>query len=100
MNENYPHPALPEGCEEAILRGMHRIRGGSALRLLGSGTILREVEAAADILASDYDVEADVWAVSSFTELRREAMAVERWNRLHPGEEARTSYVAECLAGD
>jgi pyruvate dehydrogenase E1 component len=79
---------------------MHRLRGGSSIRLLGSGTILREVEAAADILASEYDVEADVWAVSSFTELRREAMAIERWNRLHPGSEARTSYVEECLPGD
>ncbi len=100
MNENYVHDALPEGCEQAILKGMHRIRGGGALRLLGSGTILREVEAAADILASDYDAEADVWAVSSFTELRREAMAAERWNRLHPGEAPRRSYVEECLEGD
>src|SRR3712207_4912272 len=100
MNENYPHPALPEGCEQAILRGMHRIRGGSGLRLLGSGTILREVEAAADVLASDYDVEAGVWAVSSFTVLRRDAMAVERWNRLHPGSERRVSSCEECLTGD
>jgi len=102
MNENYTHPALPEGAEAGILRGMHRIVAppAPALRLLGSGTILREVEAAADILASEYDVEADVWSVTSFTELRREAMGCERWNRLHPGQEPKTSYVEECLPGD
>jgi pyruvate dehydrogenase E1 component len=100
MNENYPHPGLPEGSEQGILRGMHRVRGGSGIRLLGSGTILREVEAAAEILASEHDVEADVWSVTSFTELGRDGMACERWNRLHPGSEARSSYVQECLNGD
>src|SRR5687767_14015820 len=100
MNENYPHPAMPEGAQEGILRGMHRLRGGSGIRLLGSGTILREVEAAAEMLASEYDVEADVWSVTSFTELRRDGMEAERWNRLHPGEEPRVPYVSERLAGD
>src|SRR5688500_11612257 len=82
MNENYAHPPLPEGAEEAILRGIHRISGdgGGALRLLGSGTILREVLAGAELLASDWGVEADVFSVTSFTELRRDAMAAERWN--------------------
>jgi pyruvate dehydrogenase E1 component len=99
MNENYPHPPMPEGSREGILRGLHRVREGSALRLLGSGTILREVEAAADLLASDFGVEAEVWSATSFTELRRDAMAAERWNLLHPGDEPRASWVAQHLGG-
>jgi pyruvate dehydrogenase E1 component len=82
---------------------MHQIRaaagGKPAVRLLGSGTILREVQAAAELLASEFGVEAEVWSATSFTELRRDAMEVERWNRLHPGEEPRVSYVESCLAG-
>jgi pyruvate dehydrogenase E1 component len=104
MNENYRHPALPEGSEQAILRGLHRVResGGKAarIRLLGSGTILREVEEAAALLGSEWGVEAEVWSATSFTELRREAMAAERWNRLHPGETPRVPWVSEALAGD
>ncbi|HEX6390702.1 MAG TPA: pyruvate dehydrogenase (acetyl-transferring), homodimeric type, partial [Solirubrobacteraceae bacterium] len=103
MNENYAHPPLPEGAESSILRGMHRVAGSGdgALRLLGSGTILREVLEGAALLSSDWDVEADVFSVTSFTELRRDAMAVERWNRLHPtSTKARTSFVGETLAGD
>ncbi len=69
------------------------------MQLLGSGTILREVLAGADLLAADYGVQADVWSATSFTELRRDGLAAERWNMLHPGSEPRRSYVAECLAG-
>jgi pyruvate dehydrogenase E1 component len=101
MNENYPHPPMPEGAEEGILRGMHVISEGEGARvqLLGSGTILREVQAAAELLQSDWDVAADVWSVTSFTELRRDGMEVERYNRLHPGEEPRRSFVEQSLAG-
>ena len=91
MNENYQHPAMPEGAEEGILRGMYLLRGRRRRRrkvqLLGSGTILREVLAGAELLRDDFGVEADVWSVPSFTELRREGMEAERWNTLHPGEE-------------
>jgi pyruvate dehydrogenase E1 component len=105
MNENYEHPALPEGAEAGILRGMYLLRPGSGpdsgpvVQLLGSGTILREVLAGADLLAADYSVAADVWRATSFTELRRDGLAAERWNMLHPGEPARRSYVEDCLAG-
>ncbi len=101
MNENYHHPALPEGSEEGILRGMHVIRQaegkGPRVQLLGSGAILREVLAAADILREDYGVGADVWSVTSFTELRRDGLEAERWSRLHPTEEPRLSYVETQL---
>ena len=85
MNENYPHPPLPEGAEEGILRGMHRIRemDGAKVRLLGSGTILREVEAAAELLGQDFEIPAEVWSVTSYTELRRDGLARERERRLH-----------------
>jgi pyruvate dehydrogenase E1 component len=100
MNENYAQPAMPEGAEEGILRGMHVVReaeGGADVQLLGSGTILREVLAGADLLAEDFGVKSDVWSVTSFTELRKDGMEAERHNRLHPGEEARTAYVEEAL---
>jgi pyruvate dehydrogenase E1 component len=101
MNENYPQPAMPDGAAEGIVRGMHRIReadGGAAkLRLLGSGTILREVLAGADLLAADWDVQAEVWSVTSFTELHRDGIAADRWNRLHPTDAPRASYVQESL---
>ncbi|WP_046866305.1 pyruvate dehydrogenase (acetyl-transferring), homodimeric type [Microvirga massiliensis] len=105
MNENYEHPAMPDGAQEGILRGMYLFREGQGpkksprVQLLGSGTILREVIAAADLLAQDFGVAADVWSCPSFTELAREAMAVERWNLLHPTEEARKSHVETCLEG-
>ncbi|MEO8966255.1 MAG: pyruvate dehydrogenase (acetyl-transferring), homodimeric type, partial [Solirubrobacteraceae bacterium] len=105
MNENYPHPAMPSGAQEGILRGIYLLREGKRSRkprvqLLGSGTILREVIAAADLLASDWAVEADVWSVTSFTELRRDGIDVERWNMLHPkAVEPRRAYVSEALAG-
>jgi pyruvate dehydrogenase E1 component len=101
LNENWSHPAMPEGAEEGILRGLYRLRGpdGDAkVRLLGSGAILREVEAAAELLQEDFGVEAEVWSATSFTELAREGMACER-RRLLSGE-APSPYVAECLAGD
>jgi pyruvate dehydrogenase E1 component len=128
MNENYEHPALPEGAEAGILKGMYLLREGVAaggkgraasgkgktaagkgraagsktsgprVQLLGSGTILREVLAAADLLAADYRVTADVWSTPSFTQLRREGLATERWNMLHPTEPPRRSYVETCLA--
>jgi pyruvate dehydrogenase E1 component len=100
MNENYPHPALPEGVEEGILRGMYPLRdSGGKVQLMGSGTILREVEAAADLLESDFGIKADVWSATSFTELRRDGMETERWNLLHPGEEARVPYATSALEG-
>jgi pyruvate dehydrogenase E1 component len=103
MNENYTHPAMPEGAEELILRGMYLLREGSKrskkprVQLLGSGTILREVMAAAELLESDFGVVCDVWSVTSFTELRRDGLEVERWNMLHPTEKPREAYVAQCL---
>ncbi|MCB1054829.1 MAG: pyruvate dehydrogenase (acetyl-transferring), homodimeric type, partial [Acidobacteria bacterium] len=105
LNENYHHPALPEGAEEGILRGLYRLRPSSSKRkkrrvqLMGSGAILREVEAAAEILEADFDVVADVWSATSFVELRRDGLAVDRWNLLHPQSEPRVAYVTEALAG-
>src|SRR5438445_10227368 len=96
---------MPEGVEEGIRRGMFLFSTSDWLpteaplvQLLGSGTILREVIAAADLLAADFGVAADVWSVPSFTELRRDGLAAERWNMLHPTEPPRRSYVEACLA--
>jgi pyruvate dehydrogenase E1 component len=101
MNENYHHPAIPEGAEEGIIKGMYLLREGAdselRVQLLGSGTILREVEAAADLLLEDFGVTADVWSVTSFTELRREGMDCYRWNTLHPDQEQRVPYIQQCL---
>ena len=118
MNENYEQPDLPEGAEEGIRRGLYLFRpatpptpngkrGNSKLpaptrprvQLLGSGTILLEVIAAAALLAADFGVDADIWSAPSFTELRRDGLATERWNRLHPKDTPRLSYVQTCLAG-
>ncbi len=100
MNENYRHPPIPDGAEEGILRGMHRIveTDDAKVRLLGSGTILREVEAAADLLREDWSVPAEVWSVTSFTELRRDGLAREREDRLGGADVAKT-WVEECLGG-
>ena len=105
MNENYQHPVMPEGAEEGILKGMYMLRSmgednAKKVRLLGSGTILREVEAAAQTLHDDYGVSVEIWSVTSFTELARDVQDVERWNLLHPDEAPRQSYAAQCLAGD
>jgi pyruvate dehydrogenase E1 component len=106
MNENYRHPAMPEGAEVGILRGMHLLKEGARppgdgprVQLMGSGTILREVIAAADLLRDDFGVTADIWSVPSFTELRRDGMEADRWNLLHPGSEQRESFVETSLAG-
>jgi pyruvate dehydrogenase E1 component len=104
MNENYVQPPMPDraGIREGILRGMYPLSEGNPkvktrVQLLGSGTILREVEAAAELLKDDFDVSADVWSVTSFTELRRDVLAVERWNMLHPEDEPRVAFVEKCL---
>jgi pyruvate dehydrogenase E1 component len=109
MNENYPHPGLTEageGAEEGILKGLYRLKAApeakaDALRvqLMGSGTILREVLAAQQLLADDFGIAADVWSATSFNELRRDGMACERWNLLHPTAERRKSWVETSLAG-
>lgn len=101
MNENYHHPAMPEGVEEGIIRGLYSFKKGGdnnhRVQLLGSGTILNEVIAAAQLLEEDFSVSADVWSATSFNELGREGLAVERWNRLNPTQEAKIPYVTECL---
>ncbi len=104
MNENYPQPAMPEGSREDILRGMYRLPGkaagkGPRVQLLGSGTILREVIAAAELLSADWGVAADLWSCPSFTELRRDGLEAARWNLLHPTEAPRQCHVEKCLAG-
>ncbi|AMW83313.1 Pyruvate dehydrogenase E1 component [Pseudomonas yamanorum] len=99
MNENYPQPSLPEGVEAAIIKGMYRLSGqpDGKVRLLGSGTLVREAQAAAQLLADDWQIEAEVFSVTSFSELARDAREVERWNRLHPQQPARHSHLAACL---
>jgi pyruvate dehydrogenase E1 component len=102
MNENYPHPAMPEGVQEGILKGMYLFKEGvkktgPRVQLLGSGAILREAIAASSLLAEEFDVTADIWSVTSFTELRRQGLESQRWNMLHPEAEPRTCYVYECL---
>jgi pyruvate dehydrogenase E1 component len=102
MNENYEHPALPQGAEQGILKGMYLLRESKSkaktrVQLLGCGTILREVEAAAELLEKDWGVAADVWSATSFTELRRDGLAADRWNLLHPEAKPKTAFVAEML---
>lgn len=105
MNENYTHPDLPKGSEQAILKGMYLLQDRShqhkekkiPIQLLGSGAILREVIAAAEILQNDYGVAADVWSVTSFNQLRREALSISRWNMLHPNKPAKTAHIENCL---
>ena len=104
MNENYTHPGMPEGAEAGILKGLYLLQDGGAtdglrVQLMGSGTILREVIEAAALLRQDFGVVADVWSATSFNELRRDGMACERWNLLHPSEPRRQSHVETCLAG-
>jgi len=102
MNENYEHPGLPEGAEQGILKGLYlfkdsKLKNKPRVQMLGSGTILREVEAAAALLEKDWGVAADVWSATSFTELRREGLAAERWNLLHPEDKPKQAYVTQCL---
>ncbi len=104
MNENYPHPAMPKDklCEEGILKGMYKIREfnkhkKTKIQFLGSGTILREMIAGAEILQKDYQIDSEVWSVTSFNELRRDGLEVERYNLLNPDKEPKKSYVESCL---
>jgi pyruvate dehydrogenase E1 component len=108
MNENYQHPAMPEGAEAGIIKGLYLLKaGGKAdkknaaprVQLMGSGTILREVIAAADLLRDDWRVESDIWSATSFNELRRDGMSAERHNLLHPRGPRRKSYVETALEG-
>jgi pyruvate dehydrogenase E1 component len=103
MNENYVHPAMPAGVEDGVLKGMYLYdvdqQGKIRVQLMGSGTILREVIAAAELLRKDFRIRVDVWSVTSFNELRRDALEVERWNQLHPEEEPRKCYIEQALAG-
>jgi pyruvate dehydrogenase E1 component len=104
MNENYPHPAMPEGAAPDIIRGMYALKRGDPraksprVQLLGSGTILREVIAAADLLKTEWGVDADLWACPSFTELARDGRAVERDNMLHPTAPRKRGHVETLLA--
>jgi pyruvate dehydrogenase E1 component len=101
MNENYSHPEMPKGTEAGILKGMYSFSKskakGEKVQLMGSGVILREVIAAADLLEKDWGISADVWSVPSFTELRREGLECDRWNMLNPEKTQTVSYVAQCL---
>jgi len=103
MNENYTHPAMPEGVEKNILKGMYLLSEGKAkknqpkVQLLGSGTILREVIAGAALLEKDFGIAADIWSVTSFNELRRDGLDVQRWNMLHPDQPPRVSHIEQCL---
>ena len=103
-NENYPMPPMPQGLDPAgVLKGIYRYQaaenGGAKVQLFGSGPILNEALRAQRILAGNYGVAADVWSVTSYNELRREALGVDRWNRLHPDQPARTPYIVEALKG-
>jgi pyruvate dehydrogenase E1 component len=103
LNENYAHPAMPKGAEPGIVKGMYLLKASTAktgrkVQLLGSGAILREIIAGAELLEKDFGIAADIWSVTSFTELRREALEVERWNMLHPEEPSHIAYVTSCLA--
>jgi pyruvate dehydrogenase E1 component len=102
MNENYPHPAMPDGAAANILKGMYLFKAGKKgkaprVQLLGSGTIFRELIAAADLLQSDWGVDADLWSCPSFTELARDGQAAARWNMLNPTAKPKLSYVETCL---
>jgi pyruvate dehydrogenase E1 component len=103
MNENYVHPAMPEGVAEGIVKGLYLFKEGTKqelkVQLIGSGTILREVIAAGSLLAEDFGVAADIWSAPSFNELRRQGEEIRRWNLLHPEEAPKTCYVRECLQG-
>ncbi|MDB3888459.1 pyruvate dehydrogenase (acetyl-transferring), homodimeric type [Candidatus Pelagibacter sp.] len=104
MNENYSHPEMPKdkNCEEGILRGMYKIKEfnknkKTKIQLLGSGTILREMIKGAEILQNEYQIDSEIWSVTSFNELRKDGMEVERYNLLNPDKEPKKPYVEECL---
>jgi pyruvate dehydrogenase E1 component len=103
MNENYSHPGLKPGQEEGILKGLYLLQEGGKdskhrVQLMGSGTILREVIAAGELLRNDWGIESDVWSAPSFTLLARDGAAAERWNMLHPSEPAQVAHITACLA--
>ena len=104
MNENYTHPPIPKNCEKGILKGMYLLKksvkqeNGSKPQLMGSGTILREVEKAAHLLEKDFKIYCDVWSVTSFSELRRESLETERWNELNPEKKRKSSYLEKLLS--
>jgi pyruvate dehydrogenase E1 component len=103
-NENYAMPEMPAGCEEGIIRGMYRVSSANAdgphrVQLFGSGAILREALRAQQILAEKYRIGSDVWSVTSYTQLRRDAQECERWNMLNPIEPPRVPYISQMLAG-
>jgi pyruvate dehydrogenase E1 component len=102
MNENYSHPEKPKGSDEGILKGMYLFKEGenkgkTKVQLLGSGTILREIIAASKILSKEYNIDSDVWSVTSFNELRKDGMKTERKNLLNPSEKPQKTYVQKCL---
>jgi pyruvate dehydrogenase E1 component len=102
MNENYQHPQMPKDCEKGILKGMYLFKefnnkGKTKIQLLGSGTVLREIISAAEILSKEYNIDSDIWSVTSFNELRKNGMEIERKNLLNPGEQPEKSYVEACL---
>jgi pyruvate dehydrogenase E1 component len=103
MNENYEHPEMPAGAEEGIIAGMYPLVKSTGksealkVQLLGSGTILREVIAAAELLKQDFQIDSDIWSVTSFNLLCRDGLAVERWNRFHPTEKPKEAYITRCL---
>ena len=102
MNENYQHPQMPKDCENGILKGMYLFKefsnkGKTKIQLLGSGTVLREIISAAEILSKEYNIDSDIWSVTSFNELRKNGMEIERKNLLNPGEKPEKSYVEKCL---
>ncbi len=105
MNENYSQPTLPKAAEGDVIKGMYKFSehkvgtGRPVVRLVGSGTILREVIEAAELLAQDWQIDSEIWSATSFSELARDARDVERWNRLNPGDAQRASHVATCLGG-
>jgi pyruvate dehydrogenase E1 component len=106
LNENYQHPAMPEGAEDGIIKGAYKIKSGKSsksqkkVRLMGSGAILREVIAGAELLEKDFGVSSDIYSVTSFTELARECADCDRWNMLNPEEPARKPYIATLLEGE
>jgi len=104
MNENYPHPEMPKDklCEEGILKGMYKIKEfnkykKTKIQFLGSGTILREMIAGAEILQNEYQIDSEIWSVTSFNELRRDGLEVERYNLLNPDKEPKKTYIEKCL---
>jgi pyruvate dehydrogenase E1 component len=101
-NEPYPMPSMPDGAEDGILKGLYRYRStagrqAAPVKLIGSGAIMNEVLAAQDLLANDYDIDSEAWSATSYQQLHRDGLSVERWNRLHPDEAPRTAHVRQCL---